>query len=426
MYVTTIIIAFFWGIGPASPMMESYLYGMSVGDFLFVMYLLVAFFVGKNNALLIKESIFFKKYSLVLFIFVMLTMVSALVNAFYLGIYWRDMFEALRPLYYLAGTLFLVNVVQRRGYRSILTAFLSGTLFSVLINYAYVSNQDWVVVEGFVVLYKSNVIGNLIGVGLALTSLLILDRAYGRSVLFFTAFLVFGIFTYSKGVWIMLVLGIAANYIAFRYSTRNFFPQEKIPLFFIKCTWASVFFLVIMYSSDLYSLLEFKINTTQVNDTAQDGGTFAARWGFVLASINMALSNPILGVGISNYEIAYDQLENVLGEFYWPTDNPHNAFMYVLACIGFPATFAFLFIFVYPFFILKKANPIGGWSGKLYVFLIFLVFFVSANVQLELLSQHFFWVFVGIVLGWHRRNYVEKRKLCTATRSPVSSHGRFS
>jgi hypothetical protein len=167
----------------------------------------------------------------------------------------------------------------------------------------------------------------------------------------------------------------------------------------------------IRFWPEISLLFAFKLKTTQLDSSAAEGGTVAQRWSFVIASVRMVMDHPLFGIGLSNYGAEYDRLREYLGAAYHATDNPHSAFLYILACTGLPAFAVFIAIFLYPFAVLARVLPLApGWAA-VYTTLALLTFFFSASVQLELLSQPFFWVFAGIVLGWAVRTQTLARSV---------------
>ena len=238
------------------------------------------------------------------------------------------------------------------------------------------------------------------GVGAFMGSLLLVQEKYFAGGFFLLSFVTLSLFTYSKGTWLMVGLGVAANIIVFvkgRISARK---TTRLPVYVYGVTLLAVPVVVMLYVPELISLVKFKLETTQFFDTAESGSTIAARWGFVLASVKMAVDNPILGVGISNYEEAYDQLAGFLGSYYWPTDTPHSAFLYILACMGLPAFIVFGAIFLYPYRHLGKIVALETTYRYVYLFVAVCLFTLSGIVQPQLLTQYYFWVFTGVVTGW--------------------------
>lgn len=399
-YRIGILIAFFWGVGQFLPYEGWYWYGMSIGDGLFLVYLLLA----TPRILAVRPwrlDPLLVRYAVAVITFVSLSAVSVTINSFYRDIYAKDIIEAFRPLYYLCLVIFVAAHVRRFGHVPILRAFLIGIATLGLSDLYFVTSQEWTQVFGFVLLSNPNSVGNLFGVGTILISFLVLEKKLIVSAILLVGFLVLSLLTYSKGTWVMSSLGLAACTVAFPQSSHERAGSSAI----VKFVYASVLFILLPflaahYYPNIERLVAFKLQTTQFGDTADAGSTIAARWGFVLASVRMAFENPFLGVGLSNYETEYDLLREDLGPLYWPTDNPHSAFLYVLACIGVPAFFVFSILFAYPLFMLKDVLPLKGIRKTIYCGLVALAFLTSGSVVLHLLTQHYFWFVSGLLFGW--------------------------
>jgi hypothetical protein len=326
----------------------------------------------------------------------------------------KDLIETLRPLYYLAMTAFVVAWVKDHGLSQFIVAFLGGILFVALVNYFY-GDDAGIVVFGFKTMYNPNLMGNMIGVGVFLSSLLFLSGWIVPGATYVGFLLVLSLFTYSKGAWLMSVLGVLACALATR-TRRKSTGRRKARLLLAYTALGVVAGLGIHFREEIGLLLAFKLRTTQLESTAAEGGTVAQRWSFVRASTRMVMDHPLVGIGISNYENEYDRLREYLGAAYHPTDNPHSAFLYILACTGLPAFAVFFGLFLYPFCVLFRLLPLGPGFRVAYTSLAVLIFALNASVQIELLSQPFFWVFVGLVLGW-----AIKLQQLIAAREP---HGR--
>ncbi len=388
------LIAMFWGIGQNLPFEQLYVHGINPGDFIFLGLLSVQLTHPESRVEFITEAERLWSLFLLIAVFVTLTAISSAVNVHTWGLYGNDIVEMLRPLYYFLLVVF-VSVNTRRYGISLVVAFLSGILVSGIVAYLMPSNPDML---GFVVLWNPNVVGNMLAFGALLASLLIFEGRIAAASLFLFAFLLLSVFTYSKGTWLMVILGLIAFVIALHEHSGG--QVRRVGKRILVAGILGLILLGAAYFDELYELVRFKIATTQIDDSAVEGSTTAARWGFVKASLLLVLENPVFGVGISNYESAYDSLEHVLGNDYWPTDNPHSAWLYILACIGIPALFVFLGIVVRVLAEFNTRIPLNGRSRLFYIGLFTMVLFLSGSVVLHVLTQYFFWFFAGIVSGW--------------------------
>jgi hypothetical protein len=396
-----LVIYILFGIGQNLPINWMYVHGVGAGDFLFLLLFLFMMLHTHWRAQLLAQAVNLRELFLLLLAFVTFTVLSAAANVAVWDINGEDLIEALRPMYYFA-LIFFTSVVMRRDGVSVVIAYLIGILISALVAYLFSTTE---LIDGFVVLWNPNVIGNMLAVGGVFVSILIFERRFGAAIVFLISFLVLSVFTFSKGTWLMMLLSLSACLVAYSASV----PQARRVgrnIFAAGCF--AVLGMVIYKSEALYELVTLKIATTQFGDSAAEGGTAAARWGYVQASARLAIENPIFGIGISNFGTAYDSLQNTLGDNYWRSDNPHSAWLYILVCIGTPAVVIFGWTVTIVLNRLRASVPLMQGARLSYVSLIALLFFVSGAVQLQILTQHFFWIFAGVVFGWRADNYVQK------------------
>ena len=128
----------------------------------------------------------------------------------------------------------------------------------------------------------------------------------------------------------------------------------------------------------------------------------------------MFVSNPLLGVGISNFESVNASLAETLGNSYYDDDNPNSAWFYVLACMGLPAFACFGLLFWWFLRSVTVAPAIQGQRRAAYVLLVGLAYFIGGNVQVEMLTAYYYWVALGVTAAW--------RPVMRVVRSPVALH----
>lgn len=394
------ILAFFWGIGQNLPAEyeQFYFAGIGPGDMLFLMFLLFSAVYPPLRARLFQSIIRLRSYLYLVVAFVGFTLLSSFVNIFIWGFEERDLVEIFRPLYYFLMVAYIATYTDRNGPTWIVLAFLTGILFSGIIAYLNPSQND---VLGFLVLWNPNVVGNILAIGIVLASLLILSGRFIPALFFISAFVILAVFTYSKGTWLMSLLGLIACLVAalsLKMDRRTWMVGKLVFIAGI----GGVLAIGIQNYDALYELVSFKLVTTQLDDSASEGGTFAARYGFALASLQLALENPLTGVGISNFGPAYDSLSDMLGANYWETDNPHSAWLYVLACIGFPGLVVLVLLVLYPIRQLAARLELRPMAKILYIGCVSAVFLISGAVVLHIITQYFLWFFTGVVAGFKK------------------------
>lgn len=387
------------GIGQNLPMDWIYVHGVGVGDVLFLLISLLMMLHPHWRAQLLAEGFRLRVVFILLLTFVTLTLLSAAANVVTWDLKGKDLIEALRPMYYFSLIVFTSICMQRLGV-SLVIAYLIGVLISAFVAYLFPASEP---LDGFVMLSNPNVVGNMLSVGTLFVTILLFERRFRTATFFLISFLVFSVFTFSKGTWLMMLLSLTACLIAFFASDSKASRMGKNV--FVVAFFAMV--LLVVYEREvLYELVVFKLATTQLGDSASEGGTVAARWGFVQASLQLMLENPLFGIGISNFGAAYDSLQPVLGDNYWASDNPHSAWLYILACIGILAFVIFGGIVAIVLARLNACVPLQKHRRLFYMSCATLLFFVSGSVQLQILTQHFFWIFAGVVFGWRAGNYL--------------------
>lgn len=396
-----IVLGFLWGVGQHLPQQQFYVAGIGLGDVLFLGYLATTLALWWGRAPWVGALGELAQFSHLVLLFVLLVLISGVAAAFRSQMLLRDLVETLRPLYYLVMTAFVAAWTRTQGVTPLVVAFLVGVLVMAGANYLY-EGPSSIVIFGFRTLNNPNVVGNVIGVSTFLSAFVVMGRRSGLGVSLLIALLIMSVFTYSKGAWLMSLLGALASLFALRNAGRfSQSPHRRLG------KWVAVASLIVLGTTayqlrtEIGLLVRFKLSTTRLGSSAAEGGTFAQRLGFLKASARMAGQRPLVGVGLSNYEREYDRLREDLAAAYHPTDNPHSAFLYVLACNGIPAFLMYLAVFGYPFVVLRRIVPER--SRNAYVFAGLLVFVISGSVQIQLLSQPYFWVFVGIVSGWALR-----------------------
>src|SRR5436309_1260439 len=408
-YLLGLVLAGLWGIGKHLPQQEFYVFGIGPGDFLFLAYCAAALALSWHRWTVFRSLGGLRSFALLVVAFVALGLLSGTVNALRTGMVEKDLVETVRPLYYVLITAFTAAWVARYPSGQLIIAFLAGVVIVALTNLFHEAPAG-IRLLGFHTMYNPNMMANMLGIGTFLASLLVLDGRFRAATLFMALFVPLSLFTYSKGGWLMVLVGLAAALTAFLGTGRGQrSPRRSSPAWMYTVIAAFVVGAAIA-GPLILALVRFKLETTQFADTAAEGSTIAQRWGYVVASVRMAIDHPLVGVGISNYEAEYDRLSEFLGASYFPTDNPHSAFLYILACMGVPALGVFLSALVLPFMKLWYIVPLRSLSRAMYIALAVTVFLVSGSVQLQLISQPFWWFFAGIVFGWARRQVVVRER----------------
>jgi len=135
----------------------------------------------------------------------------------------------------------------------------------------------------------------------------------------------------------------------------------------------------------------FKVQTTK------DNATVDQRFDLALGGLFAMAENPLLGVGYRNYPAIVAMYPELRLQ---GADNTHNVFSQIGAVGGVMALVLLIWLFIYPFKQLSQVIPLRTWAGKIYLGAAFMVIFIFASVQLQLIAQPVFWVFIGLISGW--------------------------
>lgn len=379
------------GIGRNLPFQKLYFYGLGAADLLFVLLLFSLLAIPKScNALLYESQVLATPIAATCGISA-LAMISITFNAPIYGIDGKDIFEILKYLYLL--TVMVVTSYCTRSMNVIPAyGFVIGVILSGVIAMLNPMNPD---VHGTPQIFNPNVIGNALSVAIVFCSFIILAGYPLRGGLLAVSASVIGFFTFSKATWLMSIFGLIACYLA--VSNVKNLNRAQYGRYLTYAAFAGLLYAVYHYWGVISVIVNAKIAATEFQASAVEGGSFSARVGLILSAIHMFLINPILGVGISNFEHLNYLLKSDLGDFYYEDDNANSAWFYVLGCMGLPAFLLFTLVF---YWFLKRVNRFSFASvqaRRVYVTCVGIVFLIGGNVQLEMLAAYYYWVALGLV-----------------------------
>jgi O-antigen ligase len=394
-----LIGAMSWGIG--TNWLGEWYYpvrGIGYGDLVFIGWFIFALLSPPRReamALILWEV---RKYILVILAFMTWLLLSTVVNTPAFGADITDLFAILRLLYYCAIILFAYLVVTQYGYGWLVCGFVAGAAILTVgrLYDAYTSGEAAYARQGLIILRDPNVIGNMMGIAVLFCSLGILKGYLKLSLSVALLFAVASITTFSKGTWLMVLVGLLANAVAcvmlFRKTDRSLarFVPATVVLF------AAVGCLAYQYSGLITALVDFKLQTTSESDTAY------YRYQFALAAVYVMVDHPLFGLGFRNFPEVERLYPEVVRE---PTKNAHNAFLHSGAVGGLPAFALLLLLFALPFAPLSRVVTFeySRPFALCYTGLVLIVLALSGSVQLQLVAQPFFWLFAGLIFGWHSR-----------------------
>lgn len=140
-------------------------------------------------------------------------------------------------------------------------------------------------------------------------------------------------------------------------------------------------------------------DTGNVISGEQQTGSMAARWILIKHAFTLFVENPIIGVGIDNFEIVHHFRWN-----HWIP--PHNTYLQALAEMGLIGFIVFLFVIITTFRNLNKARRILARANDQESFFYFLIHSVAAFLIVRLivsnfgqeLYENYWWVAGGLSL----------------------------
>jgi len=402
------------GIGRNLPFQGVYVSGLGIADLLFVGLALHLLMTPAARRLVAAEAGQLRGPLVAMAWLSFFALLSLTFNASLYGVAGKDVLEIAKYFYLLGVTVVAAYCTRAYGVAPVAGGFALGAVVSGVVAYLNPMNPD---VFGTPQIFNPNVIGNVLSVAVVLCSFVILKGhlTAGASLAVSAAAIAF--FTFSKGTWLMSTLGLVACYLALHNNRHH--AARGVLLKYGKYLAYLVFLglaYVIYEAWEIISVVvATKIAVTEFEATAAEGGSASARYGLIMSAVLMFLRNPLLGVGISNYEVVNREHQMVLGDDFYDDDNPNSAWFYVLGCMGLPAFLLFGYVF---FWFVKRLHGIPFSSGKvrlMYTGCVALVFFIGGNVQLEMLTAYYFWVALGAVSGW---TYVPRTRTPRARRAP--------
>ena len=88
-----------------------------------------------------------------------------------------------------------------------------------------------------------------------------------------------------------------------------------------------------------------KIEATEFDLSASEGGSASARAGLIYSGIIAFANNWLIGIGPSNFEAVHIQQKAELGARFYLDDNPNSAFVYIASSFGIFGILAWMWLF---------------------------------------------------------------------------------
>lgn len=370
------------GIGRNLPDEKFVYLGIAVIDFvLIISFIILAI---KNSRLLKKHLFIYKNEFIIFYIFALLCSISIFINGIDKNILTKDIFEVFKYLL-IPFYLTVYSIVYKNNPLMLLLSYLLGLLVIGIIALLNPMNDN---VEGTIQIFNPNVIGNVLTFSVFFLFFLLV-RYSVKYIFLLLLLLVIAFFTFSKAAWIMILLSLLIIYLYIMLSKAEFSQKLNINFFI----FLPVCYLIFLNYELISNLIIIKINATDFNASASEGGSFSARLAFLKSSMLMFFDNPFFGVGISNWEQAHILNKKILFEDFYLDDNPNSAFFYVLSCMG---IFCFLIYLIIVSKFLLYFMKFNVFNYILYTFFALLIISISGNIQLEMLTSYYFWFFYSI------------------------------
>jgi hypothetical protein len=384
------------GMGRNLPNEMFYLGGLGLPDLLLAMLIFWSLRKHQERVQIWREVFFMRNIITAVSLMGVFAMISMAFNAAIYQAKINDIFEIFRYYYQIVIVLTTFHFSRTDGTLPAV-GFVVGALISGVVAALNPMNPD---VLGVPQIFNPNVIGNVLSVSILICSVVILcgSPVLGVVLAISAAFVAF--FTFSKGTWLMCSLAMLACFVALKGLKPLLSTRPARLRRYVSYAFLAVFVYGIFHFGEIvWAIIEAKIVATDFQASAADGGSVSARWGLIVAAIRMFFMNPLLGVGISNFELVNRSLELELGDSFYDDDNPNSAWFYVLSCMGLGAFICFAWVF--SVFIKNLARlPMASTSARyFYVTLGASVVFIGGNVQLEMLTSYYYWVLLGILPG---------------------------
>lgn len=362
-----IILSFGLFVGRNIPYNNMLYFGLGVWDFIVIISL---------TPIILKHS--FRDKTIIVSIsglFISL-LIGTTLNSFN-SILLNDFLEILRLLYSI--TLVGLGIYMRKyiNPKMLANILFSVSVFIFILAYINPMNPD---VLGFVQIWNPNVIGQSILHNAIIIYILNYKDRNPIRLLQVIILAGFAIFTYSKASWILAIAILITVFYGLKGS--------------MKLIIVAFFTIYIFNNSKLlepiYTLGKSKIEATEFDKSAAEGGSVGARFGLALSATKMFLKRPIFGVGIGNFEIENKRMQFELKENFYEDDNANSLIFHYLAVGG---LFSIFFIFsILIIYYVRLTNFVSSKRIKI-LSLIFLI--VATNFQRELITANTMWLILG-------------------------------
>ncbi len=406
-----------WGAGQLVPLEWWYLHGITAGDVIFLVYLVLAITLSKGfraNLISITRDNRFYVISVLGMICMLLFSVWLNADKYFISPYY--IMSILRSGYFLLVSLVVVHWATRSNLSVLCKSYLFGLVVAWIWQFTIssISPDDITQVKcGFFVMHNPNVFGNMLGVGIIFSTVLIIERQQLLAFLISAVLAYFSLYCFSKGAWGMVITGMLTLIFAGLYAVKMTIDPGKRRRTAKQLAVLVTLLVagVVVGAPKILCLLEDKMVVQSAN------GSLELRIAFLKDAAQVAIREPFgVGVGRSAELLTHtggtetgvkqslDQQSMLRGDDsngfvgYSSRGNPHSAFLFLMENGGIVVLVLFVLAIGYPFYKLWHASSRSAYLN-LYLFFALTTFFISGSFQLQIYAQHFFWIFAGLLIA---------------------------
>jgi O-antigen ligase len=403
-----------WGAGQLVPLEWWYLHGITAGDVVFILYVALAVTLSKG----FRDSLISVTRDNGFYVISILGMICALLLSVWLN---ADKYvvspyyvmSILRSGYFLLISLVVVIWATMGNLSALCKSYLFGLVIAWIWQFTIssISPDDVSQVKcSFFVMHNPNVYGNMLGVGIIFSTVLIMERQLLLAYLLSPVLAYFSLYCFSKGAWGMVVAGMLALIFASLYVVKTTIDQRVRRRMVMQfAVFVTLLATVVIAGSQKISCL---LVTKEIVQAAN--GSLELRKAFLEDAIHSGKGNSLgVGVGrIADLPMHSSSAEGKSGDLqklsrgddsfgsvgHSSRGNPHSAFLYLLVSGGIASLVLFVLAAGFPFYRLWRIFPRSSYLN-LYLLFSLIAFIISGSFQLQLFAQHFFWVFAGLLIA---------------------------
>lgn len=396
------ITCFLWGttqIAPPGALLDFSIGKIGVGDLTFA--LLAGLMVTTSRSFRLYLVSFVDRcrvFTSLMIALASLGLLSAFANSIPRGLDLSDIIEVARPALYLFVAMMASYFVRLGFVRVITLCFPLGIIAAGVNNMALVLSGDVEAVAAVLQPYNPNVVGNMLAIALIYLAIAFERGMQFRSTLLVLLATLLIALSYSKGAWVMGLLGLICFAVPYLSAARRRLLGGGAR-WMVRLTMLAAILVIAVNFELIVKMIDLKFSQSFTSEVNQSQSTVALRVGHIYSSLEIVSRNPLLGVGVTNWGDENDKNAYWLNDVYLWNDNPHNGFFYVLSGMGIPALLVFLALVLFPIALLPRALGLTRFPKLLFASCLLFILLISGNVMLHLLSHYFLWLLIGVCIG---------------------------